>query len=53
MMCLNAKYLDEAEGVLAQSIWDDLKMLSRKEMVGYRTQKPDEPTTTHGRTGCS
>jgi adenine-specific DNA-methyltransferase len=35
------KYLDEAEGVPTQSIWDDLKMLSRPEMVGYPTQKPD------------
>lgn len=35
------KYLDEAEGVAAQSIWDDLKMLARPEMVGYPTQKPE------------
>lgn len=34
------KYLDEAKGVPAQSIWDDLKMMSRSEMVGYPTQKP-------------
>jgi adenine-specific DNA-methyltransferase len=36
------KYLDEAEGAPPQSIWDDIKMLSRKDMVGYPTQKPDE-----------
>jgi hypothetical protein len=35
------KYLDEAEGVLAQSIWDDLKPLTRKDMLGYPTQKPE------------
>lgn len=35
------KYLDEAEGVPVQSIWDDLKMLGRPEMVGYPTQKPE------------
>ncbi|MHB8508656.1 MAG: site-specific DNA-methyltransferase [Candidatus Dormibacteria bacterium] len=35
------KYLDEAEGVPAQSIWDDLKMMARPEMVGYPTQKPE------------
>jgi adenine-specific DNA-methyltransferase len=34
------KYLDEADGVPAQSLWDDLKMLARPEMVGYPTQKP-------------
>ncbi len=34
------KYLDEAEGVPLQSIWDDLKMMARPEMVGYPTQKP-------------
>lgn len=32
------KYLDEAKGVPAQSIWDDIKMMSRSEMVGYPTQ---------------
>jgi adenine-specific DNA-methyltransferase len=35
------KYLDEAEGVPVQSIWDDLKMLGRAEMLGYPTQKPE------------
>jgi hypothetical protein len=35
------KYLDEAKGVPAQSIWDDLKLLHRNEMVGYPTQKPE------------
>jgi len=35
------KYLDEAEGVPIQSIWDDLKMLARPEMVDYPTQKPE------------
>ena len=35
------KYLDEAEGVHLQSIWDDLKMLGRPEMLGYPTQKPE------------
>ena len=35
------KYLDEAEGVPLQSLWDDLKMMSRAEMVGYPTQKPE------------
>src|ERR1039458_216240 len=34
------KYLDEAEGVPLQSIWDDLKMMARPEMVGYPTQQP-------------
>lgn len=34
------KYLDEADGVPLQSIWDDLKMMARPEMVGYPTQKP-------------
>jgi adenine-specific DNA-methyltransferase len=35
------KYLDEAAGAPVQSIWDDLKMMSRPEMVGYPTQKPE------------
>jgi adenine-specific DNA-methyltransferase len=35
------KYLDEAQGAPVQSIWDDLKMLGRPEMVGYPTQKPE------------
>jgi adenine-specific DNA-methyltransferase len=35
------KYLDEAEGVPVQSIWDDLKMMGRPEMLGYPTQKPE------------
>ncbi len=35
------KYLDEAKGVPAQSIWDELKSLNRIEMVGYPTQKPE------------
>jgi len=35
------KYLDEAEGVPVQSIWGDLKMLGRPEMLGYPTQKPE------------
>jgi len=35
------KYLDEAKGVLAQSIWDDIKPLTRKDMLGYPTQKPE------------
>lgn len=35
------KYLDEAEGVPAQSLWDELKLLHRIEMVGYPTQKPE------------
>jgi len=34
------KFLDEAEGVPLQSIWEDLKMMARPEMVGYPTQKP-------------
>ena len=34
------KFLDEAEGVPLQSLWDDLKMMARPEMVGYPTQKP-------------
>ncbi len=36
------KYLDEAQGVPAQSIWDDLKYLDRNDQVGYPTQKPEE-----------
>ena len=36
------KYLDEAKGVPAQSLWDDLKVLHRNEMLGYPTQKPEE-----------
>ena len=36
------KYLDEAKGVPPQSIWDDLKQLTREEMCGYPTQKPKE-----------
>ncbi len=39
------KYLDEAEGVPLQSLWDDLKMMSRSEMVGYPTQKPESLLT--------
>ncbi|MGH2852634.1 MAG: site-specific DNA-methyltransferase [Solirubrobacteraceae bacterium] len=39
------KYLDEAEGVPLQSLWDDLKMMSRAEMVGYPTQKPESLLT--------
>ena len=35
------KYLDEAKGVPAQSLWDDLKTLHRTEMIGYPTQKPE------------
>lgn len=35
------KYLDEAKGVPAQSLWDDLKLLHRTEMLGYATQKPE------------
>ncbi len=35
------KYLDEAKGVPAQSLWDDMKLLHRNEMVGYPTQKPE------------
>jgi adenine-specific DNA-methyltransferase len=35
------KYLDEADGVPAQSIWDDMKLLGRPEMLGYPTQKPE------------
>ena len=35
------KYLDQAEGVPVQSIWGDLKMLGRPEMLGYPTQKPE------------
>jgi adenine-specific DNA-methyltransferase len=35
------KYLDQAKGVPAQSLWDDLKLLHRNEMVGYPTQKPE------------
>jgi len=35
------KYLDEALGVKAQSVWDDTKFLARPEMVGYPTQKPE------------
>jgi adenine-specific DNA-methyltransferase len=36
------KYLDEAKGVPPQSIWDDLKQLTREEMCGYPTQKPKQ-----------
>jgi len=35
------KYLDEAKGVQPQSIWTDLTMISRAQMVGYPTQKPE------------
>jgi len=35
------KYLDDAKGVPAQSLWDELKLLHRKEMLGYATQKPE------------
>jgi hypothetical protein len=35
------KYLDEAKGVPAQSLWTDLKLLHRNEMLGYPTQKPE------------
>jgi DNA modification methylase len=36
------KYLDEAKGVPPQSIWDDIKQMTREEMCGYPTQKPAE-----------
>ena len=36
------KYLHEAKGVPAQSLWDDLKILHRNEMLSYPTQKPEE-----------
>ena len=36
------KYLDEAKGVPPQSIWDDIKQLTREEACGYPTQKPEE-----------
>jgi adenine-specific DNA-methyltransferase len=35
------KYLDEAKGVAAQSIWDDIPNTSRAEFLGYATQKPE------------
>ncbi|MEY2536997.1 MAG: adenine-specific DNA-methyltransferase [Verrucomicrobiota bacterium] len=35
------KYLDEAKGVPAQSLWTELKLLHRNEMLGYPTQKPE------------
>jgi len=35
------KYLDEAKGVMAQSIWDDIANSSRAEFLGYATQKPE------------
>jgi len=35
------KYLDEAKGVAAQSIWDDIPNTSRSEYLGYATQKPE------------
>jgi len=35
------KYLDEAKGVPAQSIWGDIPQLTKKELVGYPTQKPE------------
>jgi hypothetical protein len=34
------KYLDEAKGVQAQSIWDDISLPSQNEVLGYPTQKP-------------
>jgi DNA modification methylase len=36
------KYLDEAKGVPPQSIWDDIKQLTRGEICGYPTQKPEQ-----------
>lgn len=35
------KYLDEAKGVAAQSIWDDIPNTSRSEFLGFSTQKPE------------
>lgn len=35
------KYLDDAKGVLAQSLWDDIPPLSKKDELGYPTQKPE------------
>ena len=35
------KYLDEAKGVPAQSIWDDIPQLTKNETLGYPTQKPE------------
>ncbi len=35
------KYLDEAKGVAAQSIWDDIPNTTRREALGYPTQKPE------------
>ncbi len=35
------KYLDEAKGVLLQSLWTDMKILSHPEILGYPTQKPE------------
>ncbi len=33
--------MDEAKGVAAQSIWDDIPNTSRSEYLGYATQKPE------------
>ena len=34
------RYLDEMPGVALQNDWDDIKPASKKERVGYPTQKP-------------
>jgi adenine-specific DNA-methyltransferase len=35
------KYLDEAKGVPAQSLWDDIGQLTKEENLGFPTQKPE------------
>jgi adenine-specific DNA-methyltransferase len=35
------KYLDEAKGVPAQSIWDEIPQPIKSEVQGYPTQKPE------------
>ena len=35
------KYLDTAKGVAAQSLWDDISQLTKKETLAYPTQKPE------------
>ena len=35
------KYLDTAKGVAAQSLWDDIGQLTKKETLAYPTQKPE------------
>jgi len=37
------RYLDEMPGIILQDVWDDVQsvQLSKKESVGYPTQKPE------------